>query len=108
MDDIISRQEAINLFEKYGAEDDAITLLNSLPSAQPGWIPTLDKLPDITDTYIVMVGINECGEGMHTEVRTADWNKVYKTWNVHESEKSIVGEVTAWMPSPKLYGWTKR
>ena len=34
-DDTISRQAAIALFEKYGAEDDAITLLNSLPSAQP-------------------------------------------------------------------------
>ena len=32
--DTISRQAAIDLFEKYGAEDDAVALLESLPSAQ--------------------------------------------------------------------------
>lgn len=35
MSDMISRQAAIALFEKYGAEEDAIALLNSLPPAQP-------------------------------------------------------------------------
>ena len=74
---------------------------------QPRWIPctpeTMPKMSAMTETYLVKVGINECGEGMHTEVRTADWYSSSKMWNVHESEKSIVGEVTAWMPIPKGY-----
>ena len=32
--DTISRKAAIDLFEKYGAEDDAVALLESLPSAE--------------------------------------------------------------------------
>ncbi len=35
MNDLISRSEAITMFEKYGAEDDAIELLKSLPPSYP-------------------------------------------------------------------------
>ena len=43
-DRLISLNAAIALFEKYGAEEDAIALLSSLPSAQTGrqkgkWLP---------------------------------------------------------------------
>ena len=33
MDDYISREAAIREFERYGAEDDAIAVLNSIPAA---------------------------------------------------------------------------
>ena len=35
MNDLISRSETITMFEKYGAEDDAIELLKSLPPSYP-------------------------------------------------------------------------
>ena len=68
-------------------------------NAQPGWIPVTDRLPEMTDTYLVQVGINENGEGMHTEVRTADWNVVWHEWYVHTT-RCLVGDIIKWMPIP--------
>lgn len=69
-------------------------------NAQPGWIPcTPETMPKMTDTYLVQVGINENGEGMHTEVRTADWNVVWHEWYVHTT-RCFVGDIIKWMPIP--------
>ena len=43
-DRLISLNSAIALFEKYGAEEDAIALLSSLPSAQPDYQEVLGWL----------------------------------------------------------------
>lgn len=75
--------------------------VDEIKAAQPGWIPCTPKtMPKMTDTYLVKVGINENGEGMHTEVRTAEWGVISRTWYVHEHENSIIGEVTEWMQIP--------
>ena len=72
---------------------------------QRQWIPcTPETMPKMTDTYLVKVGINENGEGMHTEVRTAEWGAISRTWYVHEHENRIIGEITEWMPSPRKDG----
>lgn len=77
--------------------------LDKVPSVtpkQPGWIPcTPETMPKMTDTYLVQVGINENGEGMHTEVRTADWNVVWHEWYVHTT-RCFVGDIIKWMPIP--------
>ena len=77
----------------------SINQLKKVPPSQPGWIPVTERLPEMTDTYLVRVGINENGEGMHTEVRTADWNVVWHEWYVHTT-RCLVGDIIKWMPIP--------
>jgi len=112
MGDLISRQAAIKaLYTEIikrrllddvndGALDefDTESILKALPSAQQ-WIPVTERLPEMTDTYLVQVGINENGEGMHTEARTADWNTAWHTWYVHTT-RCLVGDIIKWMPIP--------
>ena len=82
----------------YKAED-IYKAVESVPSARR-WIPcTPETMPKMTDTYLVQVGINENGEGMHTEVRTADWNVVWHEWYVHTT-RCFVGDIIKWMPIP--------
>ena len=97
--DLISRAEAIETVRKAKSIGQAHRMLVQLPSAQPGWIPVTERLPERTDTYLVQVGINENGEGMHTEARTADWNAVWQTWYVHTT-RCLVGDIIKWMPIP--------
>lgn len=126
-DDTISRAEALNLVKDvceailsgcgshYDGEDevyddllevDAIlkcskeirTALKHMPSAQQ-WIPISEGLPEMTDTYLVQVGVNENGEGMHTEARTADWNAIWQEWYVYTTY-CFVGDIIKWMPIP--------
>lgn len=121
MDDIISRAAVVDAIEGvdwyhinkngemvHGANDndhqawykaeDIYKAVGSVPSAQR-WIPVTEKLPEMTDTYLVQVGINENGEGMHTEARTAYWNAVWQTWYVHTT-RCLVGDIIKWMPIP--------
>lgn len=50
MNDLISRQAAIDAFEYYGAEQDAIEIIKSLPSAQPD--NRLSKIADLAEGTI--------------------------------------------------------
>ena len=71
--DTISRQAAINLFEKYGAEDDAITLLNSLPSAQPDAVTaSLEELINDygEDGFFIVDGVNYQANELLNELKT--------------------------------------
>ena len=111
MGDLIDRQAAIDAFDGVKVDekteydigyndgiDFAVSKLSVLPSAQQ-WIPVTERLPEMTDTYLVQVGINENGEGMHTEARTADWNTAWHTWYVHTT-RCLVGDIIKWMPIP--------
>lgn len=67
------------------------------------WNNVAEKLPDKTANYLVVVGVNQfpfCH--MYQEVRTALYNTVSKQWYVHESNKSIVGEVEWWCETPDV------
>ena len=109
-EDAVSRFAVLRLID-YSSHDlnDAVdnrymqNEIKQLPSVtpkQPGWIPcTPETMPKMTDTYLVQVGINENGEGMHTEVRTADWNVVWHEWYVHTT-RCFVGDIIKWMPIP--------
>lgn len=66
MDDLISRQAAITLFEKYGAKEDAIALLNSLPPAQQGWIPCSERPPEKSEWYLLTA---EWDDGLTTVMK---------------------------------------
>lgn len=75
--------------------------VDDMKAAQPGWIPCTPKtMPKMTDIYLVKVRINQYGEGMYPTFRTALWHTASRKWFVHESENSIIGEVTEWMPIP--------
>ena len=111
-DDTISRQAAIDALDRleYTPGEwatNGLTMckdaIKALPTAQR-WIPcTPETMPKMTDTYLVQVGVNENGEGMHTEVRTADWNVVWHEWYVHTT-RCFVGDIIKWMPIPREGG----
>lgn len=109
IDDTISRQAASEAVCKmlkncFNATDEMIEsvkiTVGELPPTQQ-WIPcTPETMPKMTDIYLVKVRINQYGEGMYPTFRTALWHTASKKWFVHESENSIIGDVTAWMPIP--------
>lgn len=57
MDDTISRQAAIDAVRKAKDKSEAHRMLVQLPSAQPGWIPCSEKLPE-ENVYVLVW----CGE----------------------------------------------
>ena len=95
MDDMISRQAAIETVRKAQSIGQAHRMLLQLPSAQPGWIPTSERLPDVRQWVLC-----QCRAGIMDILRlTADgsWNKNYP----HIEYMS--GFVVAWMPLPTPY-----
>ena len=67
------------------------------------WIPCDKELPQFTSDYLVTVGINSIGMGMHNEIRVALYHTINKRWYVYESEKKIIGEPLAWSELPVPY-----
>lgn len=66
------------------------------------WIPVSERLPEYTGTFLVWVGINQCGEGMHMECRTAMFYYPMQRFYVHyEVEAELVSSVEKWMPLPE-------
>ena len=100
MNDLISRQDAINAIKaRFGnvmVIEEATKALEGVPEAESDWIPIEKALPKHTEDYLVVVGINQLGLGMCDCFRTALYNTVSKQWYVHESDKSIVGKVKEW------------
>ena len=106
MSDLISRADAIELFEKYKPRM-AVSVceygqaLKALPSAEAvqGWIPCSEGLP-------------ECGFGLHYLVTLKDGHvfrdDVYEAffdkygWHVGDNELAC-DDIIAWMPLPKPY-----
>ena len=110
-DDAVSRQAVNDLYDRYhptlatcvyelGEE------LKALPSVNPykhgKWISVKERLPQKTSLYLVTVGINDYGMGMYDEVRVAHYN-IISGWCVCEDRRTIIGDVSAWMPLPEPY-----
>lgn len=92
--------------------NDAVSLVGSMPSAQPEprWIPVTERPPKNNGRYLVTRGMNAIG---------SLWNRVYiinysdlmglrkeKIWwtgNVGKSDFVQFEDVLAWMPLPKRY-----
>lgn len=75
---------------------DALELLQ-----QFRWISVGERLPEYTGTYLVWVGVNQVGEGMHMECRTAMFYYPSKMFYVHkEVQDEMLGGVVKWMPTP--------
>ena len=114
MDDLISRQAAIDALSQYPFEKvvNCVSIIEELPSAQPDqrWIPCSERLPEKSGRYLVTRGSNVCG---------SLWNRVYilnysdlmglkkeKIWwsgNVGKSDFEKYDDVLAWMPLPEPY-----
>lgn len=104
MDDLISRQDAINAinkaFERVFAWDGTSPLgdkvLENVPSAQPEqrWIPCSERLPEEGEIVLTQANI----ENMISlcVASRQDYN-YWKGWNTREIN------VVAWMPLPEPY-----
>lgn len=94
MGDLISRQAALDaVFNNAEHPDKAYQAIRNLPTAQPGWIPTSERLPDVRQWVLC-----QCRAGIMDVLRlTADgsWSKNYP----HTEYMSSF--VVAWMPLPK-------
>ena len=118
MNDLISRQDAIDALKKKRIETmekgqdvnliwECLDAVAQLPSAQQ-WIPCSERLPEENGRYLVTRGLNACG---------SLWNRVYivnysdlmglkkeKIWwdgNVGKSDFERIDDVIAWMPLPQ-------
>lgn len=101
MNDLISRQDAIDMRFSCGMQEDGFLYvryaevmkhLKTLQSVKPEqhWIPVSERLPEEDGTYLITGGI--FGQRI---VFTAQYN--CKTWCVKTN-------VYAWMPLPEPYG----
>lgn len=99
MNDLISRQGAIDLVEKWFLKiglngDICLDGLRSLPSSQQ-WIMCSEMLPNKDGNYIVTLSYTE---GFKFSFVDIDNFSVYnRQWDVYGSD------VTAWMPLPKVW-----
>ena len=122
MDDLISRQAAIDAFglsektRKYGGDHSGYDtrmlyeiqdILEGLPSAQPEqrWIPCSERLPDIGGHHVSDPCIVYCSNGAYgfAELEENIFGQV--GWNCERDDEyhEPLGEVLAWMPLPEPY-----
>jgi hypothetical protein len=99
MDDLISRQAAINIVkfecgEWRGLAKTIVEEIEKLPSAQPGWIPCSERLPrqgqevicQCRANMIRVLELDACGD-----------------WYQDAEHCYMSGFVIAWMPLPEPY-----
>ena len=116
MDDLISRQAAIDVIEagrltKLIDAETAVNGLKALPPAQPEqkWIPCSERLPE-EDDYKSCI---ECLDGAvwyFTENGTTGLGYYYKStkeWSTTDDLKTD-GKVVAWMPLPEPHKGGKK
>ena len=105
-------QKVINAFEAYvnsfveltTTDEYNHTILQAVLELlkEKRWVPVNEGLPKYTGTFLVWVGINQCGEGMHMECRTAMFYYPMQRFYVHrEAEGELIGSVAKWMPRPE-------
>ena len=112
MSDLISREEAMALIRaesdismqnwkehddecSYGemcAHDRDVDILQSLPSAQPRWIPCSERLPEKSGLYLVTMPFDRL---MPVHSRYFNKRGEQSFWSGHP-----MNEVVAWMPLP--------
>lgn len=115
MDDYISRRAALkgledlNIASFYEDNEDSKevytevkAMLKALPSAQPGWIPVSEKLPEENGQYLITVKYKHVDGYDDIYAEHGEWYD--GKWDMfcfgHCGE---VEGITAWMPLPKPY-----
>ena len=110
MDDLISRQAAIDAFMKATSDGDKFDwckwVLKQVPSEQPEpkWIPCSERLPEHPendDYYLVTIQCEHYDGWDDYVTGFAEWTK--HGW---DELSCYIGQikVIAWMPLPKPYG----
>ena len=120
--DMISRQAALDAIKKLekpaptaqhlSAIFDCEDTIKALPSAQPGWIPVTERLPDKEGSYLCTV---QGYVGKTTYLRIADFHPdIYVEYDIEEHKPGFIDydseygfyevtKVLAWMPLPTPY-----
>lgn len=101
-DDMISRQAALNSPVKMvsdGLEWVPVYHLRELPSAQPGWIPTSERLPEGIGQAIVQTN----GGAIHEVFYKGKNDYGHEVWMRLDGDIYWDDEVVAWMPLPTPY-----
>ena len=107
MSDLISRQDAILALLEKGQRsrryklgevwelnfDEIREALETVPSAEPQWIPVSEKLPKYSDSVLVSVCDHEIDIGSY----------YCDTWHINGCGSVEDGTVLSWMPTPKPY-----
>ena len=92
MSDLISRQDAINVFGRLSQGEYYTSLINAIPSAEPErkWVPCSERLPEKSDRYLVT---------------QTDWEEFIVDWDIwyNDEHPSWLYRkcVIAWMPLPE-------
>lgn len=107
MDDLISRQAAIDAIEPtlksilQGNSFKAINVMDKireLPSVQPEqrWIPCSERLPEESGRYLI-----SAFDGVVRRTTVAPYQPRYKAWAM--TGRMAYWKVVAWMPLPEPY-----
>ncbi len=99
MSDLISRQDAIEVVQNRHMmlSKEKVLLINDLeelPSAQPHWIPTSERLPKISEDVLLS----------HFDEVTIGWLNSDGSLSIFDGQECVnADEVSAWMPLPEPY-----
>ena len=118
MDDLISRQAAIDAVRKSKDKSEAHRMLVQLPSAQPGWIPVTERLPEEDTEVLVTVyfmGLKQTSPiGWNDHIRPNYYvdlaSRIGDDWSSASDEYKVARDrhkVVAWMEKPKPWGGEK-
>ena len=108
MDDLISRQAAMNI-----ADDirDCISVdgywawmerLKALPTAEPRWIPVSEKPKEEKKSYLVCTDDGYVCEARWTNANRF-WSHLETDWHWNALDIPQYSKIIAWMPLPKPY-----
>lgn len=110
-EDCISREEAVNyfkenlieVFDKHEVADEIHYNLPSVTPQQARWIPCSERMPEVSDYYLIQYSRHICSDEMavaYYSVEEAESDSNY-TWEFKPF--GDCKEVIAWMPLPELY-----
>lgn len=109
MNDLISRQDAINELYKINPSEDMlfvdaiVDMLENLPEkSEQKWIPVTEALPKNNRQVLVYAQSTHFALAKYDEMREAD-GKYRKQWVTFDAWKPYytIENVIAWMPLPK-------